>query len=434
MYTFSQWIFNKKFNVDLKYVTSYCHGMKRYLLAVVFLSLMLASCGTEKSETIAISWWHFWTDATIKPVMVQIVEQFEQTHPDVNVELVDLTWADGHDKIAIAFSSGTGPDIVELGSDWIPEFSSTGHLHDITEWVKPVQDDYLMWEPTRFNGAVYAFPWILGTRVLFANRELLIRAGFDPDYTPASWDDLLASSEKINNLDDDVYAFGSNSAERHRLYKKFLPFLWANGGSILSTDGKSCLLDSPDAVGALEYYLKLCNIGLTDTQRRLEDVFLEGKIGFVLSGDWLLKRIAREKPDFDFSTHLIPGPEGLESSVSFAGGEYLAINAKSKYKELAYELIKHICSFENELLFCMKNRTANPALKIAAADSTFLTQPHFETFVRQMAAGRMPPVHPQWVYIEAEFEKAIEAALYGTKSAQAALSDACVKIEELLEQ
>jgi len=408
--------------------------MKRLTLSVCILPLILLSCGGEKPEQVTISWWHFWTDAGIRPVIVEMVDEFELAHPGVTVELVDLTWADGHDKIAIAFSSGSAPDVVELGSDWILEFSSTGHLYSLTDSVAPIRDEYMMWDPAIHEDSVYAFPWILGTRVLFANRDLLKRAGFDTGYVPQDWDRLVKASRAINTRVPGAYGFGSNSAERHRLYKKFLPFLWSNGGSILTGNGRHCTLDSPEALVALEYYIKLCKTGLTDTQRRLEDAFLEGKVGFVISGDWLLKRIEKEPPDFEFSTHLIPPPDSGKISASFAGGEYLAVSAQSPQKELAYEFIRHICSPANQLRFCLRNRTPTPSSKAAAADSALLAQPHFGTFIEQLGSSRMPPAHPQWVYIEGELEKAIEEALYGSKTAGRALSDAKTEIEELLDQ
>ncbi len=408
--------------------------MKRYMILIGLLSLLLLSCSGGRTSKTTISWWNFWTDANIKPVVEQMVADFERDHPDIEIELVDLTWADGHDKIAIAFSSGSGPDIVELGSDWVPEFSSTGHLWDMTDRVDSVRDQYMMWEPALYDGRIYAFPWILGTRVLFGNRQLMEQAGLGADYNPATWDDLYRASKSITDKIDGAYGFGSNAAERHRLYKKFLPFLWSNGGAILSDDGRQCLLDAPQAVAALKYYLKLCATGLTDTQRRLEDAFLDGKVGFVISGDWLLKRIDREKPDFNFATYLIPVPRPGPVSVSFAGGEYLAIGSQSQHKEAAYEFIRHICSPANQLLFCMKNRTANPSSKAAANDSVFMAQPHFDTFIKQMETSRMPPVNTQWVYIEDRLERAVESALYGAKTPEQALNDAKREIEELLTQ
>jgi multiple sugar transport system substrate-binding protein len=304
----------------------------------------------------------------------------------------------------------------------------------LTAAVDSVKSEYLMWEPGIFQQKTYAFPWILGTRVLYINSALVARAGYPATFIPGTWEELLQAARKINDIGGDVFGFGCNAAERHRLYKKFLPFLWANGGDILSPDGKSCRLNSPEAVAALEYYLGLCHTGMTDTQRRLEDAFLDGKIGFLISGDWLLKRLTAEKPDLTVTTAMIPGPGGPESSTSFAGGEYLAINAKSDHAAMAAKLIRYICSPENELRFCLQNRSANPSSRVAAADSALLAQPHFETFIKQLASSRTSPANPQWVNIEERLEKAIEAALYDVKTPTQAFDDAAREIEGLLAQ
>jgi multiple sugar transport system substrate-binding protein len=406
--------------------------MKRSFLILAFTLLLALSCGRKPSDKITISWWQFWTDPDVRPVIQEIVRNFEQDHPNVAVELVDLTWADGHDKIAVAFSTNAAPDLVELGSDWVPEFASAGVLLNIASAVDTLLSNYLMWEPGEANNGVYAMPWFLGTRVLFVNRQLVTQAGFNPNDTIKDWPELLEVSAAVNDLGSDIYGFGSNAAERHRLYKKFLPFLWANGGRILSPDGSRCLLSDPAAVTALKYYVSLCETGLTDTQRRLEDAFLEGQLGFVISGDWLLKRIAKENPEFDFGTQVIPGPTGLAQSSSFVGGEYLAVSAHTEYPEIAIELAKFICLPENQLRFCLTNHTATPSSVAAAHDSSLLAQPHFSTFVKQLASGRMPPVHPQWVYIEDRLEKAIEAALLKEKKPQAACEEACDQIGTLL--
>jgi len=424
----------EKFKVDWRRRGGYRRRMKRCVWITIILPLALLSCGGQKTNQVSISWWHFWTDAHIRPVVAQMVDDFEKEHPGVSVELVDLTWADGHDKIAIAYSSGSGPDMVELGSDWILEFSSTGHLENLTDRVQPFHDQYLMWEPGEYHDSLFAFPWILGTRVLFVNCDLLTQAGYDSAFSPRDWPELMAAAQAVSERVQGAYGFGSNSAERHRLYKKFLPFLWSNGGEVLSGDGQECLLGSPEALEALEYYITLCKTGLTDTQRRLEDAFLEGKIAFLISGDWLLKRLENEKCDFKYVTQLIPPPKDGMSSASFAGGEYLALNARSQHKDIAFELIQHICSAKNQLRFCLANRTPTPSSKEASADPAFVAQPHFDTFIRQLSSSRTTPAHPKWVYIEGKLEKAVEEALYGTKSPEQALKDAKAAIKEILIQ
>ena len=63
-----------------------------------------------------ISWWQFWTDPAVKPTIEAMVDAFEKANPGIKVELTDLTWANGHEKIVLAFSSGTAPDVIELGA------------------------------------------------------------------------------------------------------------------------------------------------------------------------------------------------------------------------------------------------------------------------------------------------------------------------------
>ncbi len=408
--------------------------MRLYIAISLLAILLIASCGTPKAPDSTITWWQFWTDTQIRPVITEIIAEFEAENPEWNVEIIDLTWADGHDKIAVALSAKSGPDIIELGSDWIAEFATTGHLADISGAVADIKNQYLMWQPVTIDGAVYGFPWILGTRVLFANTDLLEQAGFDSTWSPRTWSDLLEAAAEINEIDRDTYGFASNAAEKHRLYKKFLPFLWSAGGQVLSDDGATAMLDSKQAHTALEYYIALCRTGITDTQRRLEDAFLDSRIGFVISGDWLLKRLTNEKPGFPFATFIIPGPNGPEGSVSFAGGEYLVVNERSDKKDAAVALIKHICSPANQLKFCKANQTANPSSIDAARDPFFTSNPHFLTFASQINSARMTPSHPQWVYIEDRLEKAIEAALFGAKTPKSALMEANIQIQEILDR
>ena len=82
--------------------------MKTVLLALLIL-VAFTQIGFTKTT---IEWWQFWTDPAIKPTIDSIVAEFEQANPDIDVQLTDLTWANGHEKIVIAFASGTGPDLV----------------------------------------------------------------------------------------------------------------------------------------------------------------------------------------------------------------------------------------------------------------------------------------------------------------------------------
>jgi multiple sugar transport system substrate-binding protein len=398
----------------------------------VYIALFFAFifCISRASAKTTISWWQFWTDPDIKPVIESMVSDFQKANPDISVELTDLTWANGHEKIAIAFGSNTGPDIVELGSDWIAEFASNGLLKDVSSEIAPDSSQFQGWGMSTYKGKVYAQPWILGTRVLFGNRDLLNKAGYAPDWVPVRWNELMYAAKKINRLGKDYYGWGSNTAEKHRLYKKFLPFFWSNDAQIFSDGGKYCLIASDKAVYALTFYKQLNDsCGYVDTQRGIEDAFLDGKIGFILSGDWLLKRIEKEHRKINLVATLMPGQKF--PGKSFLGGEFLAINAASKNADAAQKFIKYMTSPANQVKFCKANRSANPSSLKAQEDPYFKSNVILQAFIKQIAFAKHPPVDPDWVYIEEAIEGAVEDALFGDGLVAQPLFEAKEKIDKI---
>jgi multiple sugar transport system substrate-binding protein len=167
------------------------------------------------------------------------VEDFEAANPEFKVEVTDLTWSDGHQKIVAAFAGGAVPDLLELGSDWIAEFADANALMDMTSEYANLGDAYLGWAPTIYQDRCWALPWYLSTRVLYQNDELVRYAGANPSNPPVFWADLLLRAKRISQVRGELYGYGVNAAERHRLYKKFLPYLWSAGGDVLTPGAPS---------------------------------------------------------------------------------------------------------------------------------------------------------------------------------------------------
>jgi len=404
-------------------------------LRFILLFLLFLNCGKKEENIIKLTFWQFWTNPEVKPTIIKLVQKFEKEDSQIKVEITDLTWADGHEKIVVAFSSNSAPDVLELGSDWIPEFSSQGVLEDLTPQAEKIKNDYLMWEPATYQNKIFGFPWLLDTRVLFYNKELLQKVGLDPDQPPQTWDELLTACQKINKLKPQAYGFGANSAERHRLYKKFLPFLWGNGGKILNEDGTECLINSTEGIEALEFYKKLVQAGTIENQRMLDEAFMQGKIGFLISGGWLLKEIKKNYPQLNFGVALIPKPaENKGNSSSFAGGEFLMINKKTKHLEQAKRFVEFMTRPENSLKLCQAIGSSFPSAKEALSDTSYQNNEHLKIFQEQLKFAVSPPAHPKWVYIEETIEKAVEEVMYAKKSPKKALDFAKEKIDQILKE
>src|SRR2546425_10345708 len=86
-------------------------------LLFITLSLALAGCernGKSTGEKSTLSFWHFWSEPAQKQALLGQIRQFENEHPDIHVELSELSWNDGKTKLLAAFNSNTAPDVLEL--------------------------------------------------------------------------------------------------------------------------------------------------------------------------------------------------------------------------------------------------------------------------------------------------------------------------------
>lgn len=410
-----------------------------FLLAMLFLAAMLLlaqGCGGEAElKTVdgkaVITFWHFQSEPGQKKALMERIKAFEEENPTIKVELQDLNWNDGKTKLLAAFNSRTAPDVLELGSDWVAQFSSAGVLADqskiggdeITRFAAEVAS------PGKWQDGIYAWPWTTDTRVLFFNKALLASAGVDTTQSVAVWDDVLNNCEKVRVVNNGIYGFGANGSDRHRLYKKILPFFWSNGGEVLDAQGKP-VVNSPENVAALEMYLALSRSGFIESQKALDQLFLAGKLAYWISGPWLVDRIKKDNPDLRYGVTELPGFAG-KKGVSFAGGEYLAINGESERKEEAKKLITFLTSAKQALEFAKALPGGTTPADLSMANDPFLQSNERKVFTSQLRSARMTPVHPKWLDIEAIIEDEVSAALLGNKTAKEALDEAQTKIAAL---
>ncbi len=387
---------------------------------------ILSGCQKDEAandDKVTIRFWHFWSEPGQKAALRELVDEFEKS-TGCRVELTELSWNDGKAKLQAAFNSGAPPDVVELGSDWVAQFSGAGVLAPLTTVDTSALIDYAL-APGRFRNELFAAPWVVDTRVLFVNQTLAKSSGTD---SIATIDDLRSVAEFIHSQGH--YGWGANGADAHRLYKKILPFLWTFGGDVLDGSGR-CILYSPENIRALTCYADLSRTGIIETQRQLDATFLQGRIGVWNSGSWLIKKI-RANDRLSVQAIAFPGVEG-RPGVSFAGGEYLAVAASSKHRELCERLVKHLIDPASAKEFCSKIPEAGFPAAISAYDDPSLKSDPFKlVFAKQLRQARMTPVHPKWLDIEAVLESAVVRVLLGESTADRALRDAHDEVVEII--
>ena len=405
-------------------------AQRHFVIVITALTtLLMSGCGGDGSssrDAHVLRFWHFWSEPGQKKALEELVREFEKTR-NVRVELTDLSWNDGKMKLQAAFNSGSPPDVIELGSDWVAQFSSSGVLLQLPGDAAAVGRfvPYSL-APGTWNNRIYAYPWTIDTRVLYVNTDLLASVGVPRP--PTSIDEVITVAEKLH--DAGIKGWGANGADAHRLYKKILPLMWTLGGDVLDNQGRPTLY-SPPNVAALEIYARLSRAGMIETQRQLDAAFIQGKIGMWNSGSWLLKKIAAT-PSLRVTPVLQPA-YGTAPGVSFAGGEYLAVSASTGNTQMARELVQFLIDGTNAVRFCKAVPEAGfPADSAFVRDPSLMNDPMKKVFSQQLASARMTPVHPRWLDLEEILEDAVERVLLGEADPTESLARAQADAEALL--
>ncbi|MFF8695583.1 ABC transporter substrate-binding protein [Streptomyces sp. NPDC015144] len=132
----------------------------------------------------------------------RLVEEWNETHPDVHVTYVPGSWDTVHDQLLTSFEGGEAPDIVHDASDDLADFAYGGFLADLRGLLPdrltadiPRQS----WSTTTFGDGVYGVPFLQEPRVLIANTRILQRSGVripTPDH-PWSWEEFRRVTKKL---------------------------------------------------------------------------------------------------------------------------------------------------------------------------------------------------------------------------------------------
>lgn len=376
----------------------------------------------------------FWELSVGEELMRSLLDKFERQNPGIRVRFQQLSWDYGLDKIITSIAAGNAPDVAELGTDWVPQFSSSGVLQDLTDELAPVKDQFFLWEPVTYRGRLYGLPWLAGTRILFYNRELFARARLNPDRPPTTWEELLQAAKAVDALGPEVYGFGIHVGEPYAPWQEFMPFAWGNGGDVLDKDWQKGQIAEAPVVEALAFYQSLKPYSLVERQPQVNQLFAEGRVGMQISGSWNFALIPRMNPTLNYGVGLLPRPSSQAGTpASFAGGEMLVLLNRSNHPEEALKLMLFLAQEEQAMAIVEAQRNIVPTVKSAIQHSYYRTHPEQRVVFEQVGFAVAPPAHPAWVQMQEEISRAVEEVILNNQDPRQTLQQAQTKINRILQ-
>jgi multiple sugar transport system substrate-binding protein len=319
-------------------------------------------------------------------------------------------------------------DVFSSDVVWTAEFANKGYLHDLTPYVEKRKDEFIesTFTTTTYGSKNWGVPFGTNVGFLYHRSDKITEA-------PTSWQDAYADAAATGGV-----AYQGSAYEG--LTVNFLEIATAAGGKVLSTDGKSSAINSPENVSALQFMADGIKNGaarkdvLTYMEEDTRRAFESGNAG--LERNWTYAYVLGKKnPAIANSFGISPLPKfegGTGEGSSILGGINMVISKYSKNPGTALKAVDYITSKEGQVAAAVKGGQPS-TLRAAYQDSSVQAAlPFWETLQQGIEQATSRPVTPVYSLVSRAIYTNVNKALTGEVSPQDALKQADDEINKAL--
>lgn len=390
-----------------------------------------------------ITLWTFWLSPTFDDYIKATIARFEATYPGVKVKWEDHQ-ATFQDDLKNSFAAGNAPDVINLsvGEGWVSDYATRDLLLDLDATVpQAVKDIYFegLWKSQNVNGKNYQFPWYQGVSVELINKRIYEEgAGLSVADFPKTIDGLPAICQTIKDKT------GSLCDLRLTVNDLLAQMVYEGNVKVLADDGKSFTFDSPEGVAWLQMYVDMVKAGTVDQAALTTQddrvgllIFSAGQAPFYQTGPNLIREVKSNNASLYDDLAVVPAPVG-KSGVLGKGLMGMSVKADTKYPNASIALAQYFTNPRAMVEFA-KQVAVYPSSAAAFEDPFFSSTPELiEDSARPIAGDTISkyadivPTIPSKADVNQIVLDSIEKALFGTATAQQALTEAVTEANKLI--
>ncbi|WP_204342162.1 extracellular solute-binding protein [Micromonospora terminaliae] len=365
--------------------------------------------------------------------------EFQRKYPKITVEPSFVAYEALHDKIVAAAPAGTF-DVVLIDVIWPAEFGSKRIVTDVTDQFPA------SWKSDMLGGALataayqnryFGVPWILDTKYLFYNTDMLTRAGVEPA-SLSTWDGVLTAAETLRAKKVVEHPLIWSWKQAEALVCDYTQLVGAFGGKFLSDDGKSIAFNTGGGLQALEFMKRTLDRKITNPnsveslEEDVRKIFSDGQAAMALN--WTYMFNAANDPQQSKvagKVGVAATPSGSASAPGVNGSMALSVSAGSKNQKAAWTYISYITSAE------VQNKYAKSSLpcwtKSYDDPAVASTLPQVVPVAKKQLADLIArPQVPRYNEISQLLQAELQNALLNRKPPKKALDDAAEQARTLL--
>lgn len=331
--------------------------MKKRISALLAMCMVCTAISVptaaESSEKVTLEFAQWWENELPEGKMAEIIANFEEQHPNIEIKLVTNPYSSTHDALVAGAATGVMSDVCGVDGTWVYDLSQMNALLDLDTYIaneeKFTSDDVSC---VKVGDTTYMIPVVVYSYHMYANMTLLKEHGITE--LPTTWDEFYADCEAVNDPDNNIYgwitalseAFPSSSQDQ------YMSWVWANRGSMIDEEGKASFASDDAAASIAEFFKKCYDAGLVNpgifsmTSSDMQDTFANGYAAFMLTTCSTINTLRASNPELEFTMGAIPvEKEDGESGIMYAPWG-LGISATTEHPEEAWEFVSYLLSPE----------------------------------------------------------------------------------------
>jgi ABC-type sugar transport system permease subunit/ABC-type glycerol-3-phosphate transport system substrate-binding protein len=440
--------------------------MKHCILALVFLSASWVS-----AEPVELHVWGMNLGAP-KHGWYALIDAFEAKYPNVKIIAGPTDRKADLQKLLSGIVGNAPPDVFRRESQLFGDIASRDILMPLDDFIAADRDrpdglheeDYPpgVWTSGVYEGKLYGIVEITNPLVLAYNKQHFREAGLDPERPPRTWSEWIEYTRVLTLRDDSGQLTRLGSMDNRLGILLF--HILQNGGQIVSEDGKTCVINNPEALEAVEFVKAMFDAmggrmamsqfpALNEGGGVQGDSLGLGLYSIAAEDDWVIFRTMRYHPEIELGIAPMPVPDGRDSiSMSIAGTQYF-IPTNARHPQEGWDFIRFANSPEGQLAYAAAMRRdaeekgatynytgiwPNRRISEALSDAGYvpdkpLFRAGFETCKEIMSQVVSVPSSPASALIHDELMRVIDVVSYETYTPEEALVAAQRRVQGQLD-
>lgn len=383
---------------------------------------------------VSLSFWNGFTGGD-GAYMKKLVDEFVAKHDNIAVTVQTMQWADYYTKLPTAVQSGNGPDIAVMHVDSVATNAARKviqPLDDVAKALNLSEADFapVPWKAGIYKDVRYSIPLDVHPLGFFYNKDVMDKAGLDPESPPLTHDDYMDALDKLKAKGIQGHWASPFSFTGGLSLQSLVPQF---GGSLFNEDATKAAWGEEGGVKAFTWWQDLIRNGYSNPKVAQDADFIalqNGQTAFNWNGIWSINTLS-EKKDLAWGVKVLPDIGGTKAA--WAGSHQFVLPTQKKADENRQTAARVFLNWISQQSIEWAKGGQVPARNSVRESAEFKALTDQAELAKQIDYLVFAPALPGVGDAMAEFDKAVNEITLGMKDVATTLNSAADRANKILE-